>query len=72
MSSKTVGKNVDNLFKKNNMKKEEVAQILRIKKEELENKLKGKEEFTAHEIVKILNLFDLSSKECSKIFFSDD
>ncbi len=69
MNNKKVGKNVKKLIKENNISIEYVAQKIRIKTQKLENKIKGEEEFTAKEIVDLINLFEISSKQCSKIFF---
>lgn len=69
MKTKKVGKNVKKLIKKHKVSVEYVAQKIRIKTKRLENKIEGKEEFTAKEIVDLINLFALSSKQCSKIFF---
>lgn len=72
MEAEKVGKNVENLIKKNKMKKEEVAQIIGITSKNFEKKLKGEEEFFAYEIVQIINLFNLSTAECAKIFFCEE
>ena len=69
MNTKKVGKNVKKLIKENKVSIEYVAQKIRIENKMLENKLLGEEEFTAKEIVDLINLFDISSKQCSKIFF---
>lgn len=69
MKNKKVGKNVKKLIKENNFSIEYVAQKIRIETKKLESKIQGEEEFTAKEIVDLINLLNISSKQCSKIFF---
>ena len=69
MKNKKVGKNVKKLIKENNFSIEYVAQKIRIETQKLESKIQGEEEFTAKEIVDLINLLNISSKQCSKIFF---
>lgn len=69
MKAKKVGKNVEKLIKENKVSIEYVSQRIRMETKKLEDKIQGKEEFTAKEIVDLINLFDISSKQCSKIFF---
>ena len=69
MKNKKVGKNVKKLIKENNFSIEYVAQKIRIETKKLESKIQGEEEFSAKEIVDLINLLNISSKQCSKIFF---
>ena len=69
MNDKKVGINVEKLIKRNKLSIEHVAQKIEIESKTLENKIMGNDEFTPNEIVKLMNLFNLSSKQCSKIFF---
>ena len=71
MEAEKVGKNVENLITERKIKKEEVAQKIGININTFERKIEGKEEFLAYEIVKLINLFNLSTSECAKIFFCE-
>lgn len=69
MEPEEIGKNVESLILKNKISKKEVAQILGIKNNVLENKLSGKEEFYIGEIIEIKKIFNLSPDDCAKLFF---
>lgn len=72
MEPKKVGEKIEDLIKKNQMTKKEVAKKIGITNKELENKLEGKEEFYIDEIIKLTKLFHLNIEECAKTFFYED
>lgn len=72
MESKIIGERIENLIKESKMTKKEVAQKIGIKNKNLENKLKGREEFCIDEIITIKKIFHLTTEECAKIFFCEE
>ncbi len=59
-------------IKKSGLKKEYVAQVLKMTPQSFSNKLAGRTDFTISEAKKIIELLGLSVKTREKIFFGTD
>lgn len=59
-------------IKKSGLKKEYVAQVLKMTPQSFSNKLAGRTDFTISEAKKIIELLGLSVKTREKIFFRTD
>lgn len=71
MEPEIVGKRIIKLMKKNKIERKELADKMQLTVAELEDKLKGEEEFYLDEMMKIKDIFQLDGKECDELFFQD-
>ena len=69
MEPNIIGERLKLLMKKQNLTIENLADLMHIKKEALHKKLEGEEEFYIEEMGKIVEIFNLSIKECDELFF---
>lgn len=72
MEPEIVGERVRKLMEKDNMEMMELANKMDLNIESLKDKLEGKEEFYIDEMMKIKEIFQLSSSECDAIFFQEE
>ena len=72
MEAEIVGCRIQKLMEFKGIKEKELAENLKITTIELENKLKGKEEFYLSEIMQIKKIFHLNLDVFTELFFEKD
>ena len=72
MEPEVIGKRVKELIKNKNISIEKLSQLMNVDKQQLENKLNGKEEFYLDEMHKLKEILNLTIEEVEDLFFKEE